>query len=390
MFDHCIHAKKIKIGANVEIGLGSSIVAQEVVIEDGVKIGANVEITCDTLKIAKDSKLSSDIKLKSPDIIIEDNCFISDHLAAEFNQYFHMGRCSAIGKHVLMAGQGFKCGEFLWMKDQVIVGGGGSKGPNSYLTIGDQTTIIDRCYINLSESVEIGSNTALSMGVSLITHAAWQPALSGFGTKFGGIKIGDNSVVFLNTSIMPGIVIGSYTTIGAHSVVTEDIPDWCLAAGVPAKIKRGPEGYPKSLSSEEKDSLVESILDDYLTTLAIKGVQINSNTLQTDGTVTVSVENKEITIALFKNKLIQEINTKADISISVDTIPLHLQGHCHFDLNILQMTGEATPLSEDLRDYLRRRAIKIVTGAPFKVLALTNLARLNKMRKDLQNERVYL
>ncbi len=390
MFEHSIYAEKTKIGSKVEIGPGSIIIAKEVFLEDGVKIGANVELICDTLTMGKGSKFHSNIKLKSPEIIIEGNCTISEHLEAEFNEYFHMGRCSTIGKHVSMAGQGFRCGQFLWMKDHIIVGGGGCKGPRSYLTIGDQTTIIDRCYINLSESVEIGSNSALSMGVSLITHAAWQPSLMGFGTKFGSIKIGDFSVIFLNTSIMPGTNVGSYATVGAHSLVTEDIPDHCLAAGVPAKIKKNSEVYPKSLTSEEKDILVENILIDYLTTLSIKGVHLLSNTLQTDGNVTLFIENREVTITFFKNRIEQKFNGKADISISVETISPHLQGWCHFNLNSLQMMGEASPLSEDLRDYFRRRAIKILTGEPFKVLPLVNLARLNRMKKDLQHEQFYV
>ncbi|UKA22769.1 hypothetical protein IHC92_04280 [Photobacterium damselae subsp. damselae] len=34
----------------------------------------------------------------------------------------------------------------------------------------------------------------------------------------------------------PGVSIGKYCIIGARSVVTKDIPDYCVAAGNPAKI----------------------------------------------------------------------------------------------------------------------------------------------------------
>ena len=36
--------------------------------------------------------------------------------------------------------------------------------------------------------------------------------------------------------IMPGIKIGSHAVIGAGAVVTKDVPEWAVAAGVPAKI----------------------------------------------------------------------------------------------------------------------------------------------------------
>jgi hypothetical protein len=40
------------------------------------------------------------------------------------------------------------------------------------------------------------------------------------------------------------------------------------------------------------------------------------------------------------------------------------------------MDGDATPLAEDLRDFLRRRTIRIYTDHPFQALPLANLARL--------------
>lgn len=41
-----------------------------------------------------------------------------------------------------------------------------------------------------------------------------------------------------NTVICPGVKIGSNSVIGAGSVVTKDIPEWCIAAGNPCKVIR--------------------------------------------------------------------------------------------------------------------------------------------------------
>jgi acetyltransferase-like isoleucine patch superfamily enzyme len=35
---------------------------------------------------------------------------------------------------------------------------------------------------------------------------------------------------------MPGVTIGVNSIVGAHSFVNSDIPDNCLAVGVPAKV----------------------------------------------------------------------------------------------------------------------------------------------------------
>ena len=52
------------------------------------------------------------------------------------------------------------------------------------------------------------------------------------------IKVGYNCWFGANVSVMPGVVIGSGCVIAAGSVITKDIPDNVLIAGVPAKIIR--------------------------------------------------------------------------------------------------------------------------------------------------------
>lgn len=50
------------------------------------------------------------------------------------------------------------------------------------------------------------------------------------------IKIRNGSWLGWNSVIMPGVTIGKNSVIGANSVVTKDIPDYCVAVGSPAKI----------------------------------------------------------------------------------------------------------------------------------------------------------
>ncbi|MGI6118063.1 MAG: sugar O-acetyltransferase [Bilifractor sp.] len=49
------------------------------------------------------------------------------------------------------------------------------------------------------------------------------------------IEIGDNCWIGANVSVMPGVTIGSGCVIAAGAVVTHDIPDDTVAAGVPAR-----------------------------------------------------------------------------------------------------------------------------------------------------------
>lgn len=45
-----------------------------------------------------------------------------------------------------------------------------------------------------------------------------------------------NCQLGMGTIVMPGVTIGEGAIIGAHSVVTKDIPAWCIAVGNPCKV----------------------------------------------------------------------------------------------------------------------------------------------------------
>ena len=52
------------------------------------------------------------------------------------------------------------------------------------------------------------------------------------------ITVGNNCWFGANISVMPGVTIGNGCVIAAGSVVTKDIPDHCMVAGVPAKVMK--------------------------------------------------------------------------------------------------------------------------------------------------------
>ena len=52
------------------------------------------------------------------------------------------------------------------------------------------------------------------------------------------ITIGDNCWFGANVSVLQGVTIGNGCVIAAGSVVTKDVPENCLVAGVPATIKK--------------------------------------------------------------------------------------------------------------------------------------------------------
>lgn len=52
----------------------------------------------------------------------------------------------------------------------------------------------------------------------------------------GNCTVGDYTVFGTNATMLPKLIIGKNVVIGAGSVVTKDIPDNCVAVGIPARI----------------------------------------------------------------------------------------------------------------------------------------------------------
>jgi acetyltransferase-like isoleucine patch superfamily enzyme len=59
-----------------------------------------------------------------------------------------------------------------------------------------------------------------------------------------GIALGDNVWLGTGAKVLDGVTIGSDVVVGANAVVTEDLPDGAIAAGVPARVLRRRAGAP--------------------------------------------------------------------------------------------------------------------------------------------------
>ena len=57
-------------------------------------------------------------------------------------------------------------------------------------------------------------------------------------TLLGACIVGDYSQIGANATILPKIIIGSNVIVAAGAVVTKNVPDNCMIAGVPAVIKK--------------------------------------------------------------------------------------------------------------------------------------------------------
>lgn len=87
-------------------------------------------------------------------------------------------------------------------------------------------------------SLCIGDYVSIDAGVMIYTHDSTRYYISGGVEPFvkGEVNIGNNTVIGTMTMVACNVTIGNHCIIGAHSFVNRDIPDYTIAAGVPAKI----------------------------------------------------------------------------------------------------------------------------------------------------------
>jgi len=50
------------------------------------------------------------------------------------------------------------------------------------------------------------------------------------------VVIGQGAFIGFNSIVLPNVTIGRNAVVGAHSVVTRDVPEYCVVAGNPAQI----------------------------------------------------------------------------------------------------------------------------------------------------------
>jgi acetyltransferase-like isoleucine patch superfamily enzyme len=125
--------------------------------------------------------------------------------------------------------------EFLGAKDVVIHD---SVVINGNVRIGRKTHISQFCSLDGSGGLTIGKYCSLAAGVRIMTHDSVKWALSGGKEVIerSAVAIGDHCFIGANAVIVRGVNIGHRCVIGAGAVVTKDIPDACIAIGVPARI----------------------------------------------------------------------------------------------------------------------------------------------------------
>ncbi|MFU8849835.1 acyltransferase [Micromonospora sp. SL1-18] len=104
--------------------------------------------------------------------------------------------------------------------------------------IGPGTWIGAFTVIDGSGGLTIGAGCDISSGVQIYTHSSAKRCVSGrrYNTvDRAPVRIGDHVFIGANATVMMGVTIGDSAVVAAGAVVTRDVPERTVVAGVPAR-----------------------------------------------------------------------------------------------------------------------------------------------------------
>jgi len=318
------------------------IIAKKVVIGEGAKL-KNVRVETSSITVGRNSIMNDTILLSNDPIEIGKLVQIKE-------------------KSVLKAFKGVKIGDRTIIDRGVVVAG--LQSERSYFEVGSRCVVLHHTYINNAREVIIGDNVGIGGYCMIFTHGVWQNVFKGYPYKFGQVEIKDNAWLPWHVFVMPGVTIGKGATIAGGSVVTKDIPDYCLAAGAPAKIIRR-ENYPKQLSTEEKSTLAKTVLKDFEGYFRdfIENKSIRMIELKNGAVIVLSdIGNFVYTYKVELEQLnVPELTSVEEFDVVSFMIPKALKDRrCWVELDTETRSPKVSKLTSDFVQFLRRYGVRVI------------------------------
>jgi acetyltransferase-like isoleucine patch superfamily enzyme len=128
--------------------------------------------------------------------------------------------------------------------DRTVFGGririGGGRSPSSRLAIGADCFINDGCRFDTTGSITIADDVYVAHDVAFITssHEIGPPTRRAYGSIAAPVTIGRGTWIGARAIVLPGVTVGSGVIVAAGAVVTRNVEDNVMVAGVPARVIR--------------------------------------------------------------------------------------------------------------------------------------------------------
>lgn len=156
-----------------------------------------------------------------------------------FRYRFKIGENTRIKKILVRETNNIKIGSNSFIDDYVILNSGHKLGS---IEIGNNSFIGAFSLLDGTGSLNIGNDVMIATHVRIVAanhnFDRIDIPMKNQGITGKGIKINNDVWIGTGAVILDGVNVGEGSIVAAHSVVTKDVPDFSIVAGVPATIKK--------------------------------------------------------------------------------------------------------------------------------------------------------
>jgi acetyltransferase-like isoleucine patch superfamily enzyme len=308
------------IGADVELGEGAVILAQQLVLGDGVRIG--------------------------------------DRSSVECSESFIAGRLSSFREGLSIQAATVVTGENVFGCRRVEISSG-TANPWAILYVGDTVFIGDDVILDVSRPVVIGKEAFVAQRSIVITHNIGQSILEGYENRFEPVVLEDYCQVGMNSTLYAGSRVGKSSVLASNSYLLSAIPAGKLAVGVPARVLRGAARQP---SHQQQVEIAKRMVQDFLELLSLRGYDVSpvapaSFILKHSG-----MTFRLVFIEAYPTDALEPASCDSCVIWTLKSLASPLPRHTIFDLLAKKIEGEGGIFAESAREFLRKRGIRCQPG----------------------------